>query len=268
MTEQTPTAVMSLYEFEQTAIGKAITDLRGRTVASDFSPGYSGQRGQDFDRGLLAAATAVRAVLPSTPTPAPDAVAEGLRDAMENDPFVDDIPLMGTTQQSQRIAHYASVVLAALPASQPVADVETLNGIILRHTVVGGYPDTRAIAREAYALGRSDAGRPLTDAEQERDAYKALSEQIANNFILEGRERAAQVATLTARVETLEGALLPFAKVADEYDRWQAMGSTSCLKDFDFAYGQCRFGLTEYRKARAALSPDPAVKPSAEGGAA
>lgn len=59
--------------FEDHPIGQAICDLRMRTVASNFAPEYSGQRGEDFDRGLLAAADAVRAVV----LPTPPATSEG-----------------------------------------------------------------------------------------------------------------------------------------------------------------------------------------------
>lgn len=38
---------------------------------------------------------------------------------------------------------------------------ERLYAIVLSHTVVGGYPDCRAIARDAYALAMQDAGMDM-----------------------------------------------------------------------------------------------------------
>ena len=45
------------------------------------------------------------------------------------------------------------------PALRKVVLARRLKEVVLRHTVVGGYPDTMAIARDAYALARADMAR-------------------------------------------------------------------------------------------------------------
>ncbi len=52
-------------------------------------------------------------------------------------------------------------------------------------------------------------------------------------------------------------ALAPFAAIADEWERWQAKGSTSTPAMIRFTYGRRTVGLPEYQAARAALSAFP-----------
>lgn len=56
---------MSLWEFEQHPIGKALTDLRLRGATDFKDPQHQGQRGCDWDAGLLAACEVVRQALPT-----------------------------------------------------------------------------------------------------------------------------------------------------------------------------------------------------------
>ena len=53
-----------------------------------------------------------------TPTPEREAerraVVARVVEAMRDDPFIDDARLLGTTQQDQRMDHYASVAVATL----------------------------------------------------------------------------------------------------------------------------------------------------------
>lgn len=55
---------------------------------------------------------------PKSPDPSLSSLRKGAEvaviEAMENDPFVEDAHLSGTTQQDQRIRHYAEVAIAAL----------------------------------------------------------------------------------------------------------------------------------------------------------
>jgi hypothetical protein len=70
---------MSIFDFEQHPIGKALIALRQR-CASDFTdPQHQGQRGCDWDAGLLAACSVVRKALSTPPVPHD----QGLRDALE-----------------------------------------------------------------------------------------------------------------------------------------------------------------------------------------
>ena len=43
-----------------------------------------------------------------------DAREEAVARALEDDPFIDDLPLVGTTQQGMRCEHYARAAIAAL----------------------------------------------------------------------------------------------------------------------------------------------------------
>lgn len=56
-----------------------------------------------------------------------------------------------------------------------------------------------------------------------------------------------------AMVEQLRKALEPFAAVADEWDRWQAKGSTSTPSMLQLSYGKATIGLPEYQAARTAI---------------
>lgn len=56
-----------------------------------------------------------------------------------------------------------------------------------------------------------------------------------------------------AIVEQLRKALEPFAAVADEWDHWQAKGSTSTPSMLQLSYGKATIGLPEYQAARTAI---------------
>lgn len=55
-------------------------------------------------------------------------------------------------------------------------------------------------------------------------------------------------------VEQLRAALKPFAALADEWDRWQAKGSTSAPAMVKISYGRVRVELQDHQNARAALA--------------
>lgn len=59
----------------------------------------------------LTAVREIRACLAAKP---PAIGVDAVVEAMENDPFWQDAPLAGTTEQDQRIRHYAEVALASL----------------------------------------------------------------------------------------------------------------------------------------------------------
>ena len=59
---------MSLWEFEQHPIGKALTELRLRGATDFKDPQHQGQRGCDWDAGLMAACEVVRQALPKPGT--------------------------------------------------------------------------------------------------------------------------------------------------------------------------------------------------------
>ena len=54
--------------------------------------------------------------------------------------------------------------------------------------------------------------------------------------------------------DELREALKPFAAIADEWDRWQAKGSTSTPRMIQLSYGRCTVGLPQYQAARKALA--------------
>jgi len=66
-------------------------------------------------------------------------------------------------------------------------------------------------------------------------------------------------ATDPAMVTVTRALLAPFAALADEWDRWQAKGSTSTPNMVRISYGRVRFGLPEYQAVRAALAAAPTI---------
>jgi len=66
-------------------------------------------------------------------------------------------------------------------------------------------------------------------------------------------------ATDPAMVTVPRALLAPFAALADEWDRWQAKGSTSTPNMVRMSYGRVRFGLSEYQAVRAALAAAPTI---------
>lgn len=58
----------------------------------------------------------------------------------------------------------------------------------------------------------------------------------------------------TDSLQDLLRALEPFAAMADEWDRWQAKGSTSTPSMIRLGYGRHRIGLEQYQAARTALA--------------
>lgn len=99
--------------------------------------------------------------------PAPASGVDAVVEAMENDPFWQDAPLAGTTQQDQRIRHYAEVALASLSpaATSGIAmpsrewmrekivsdpDVEDCGAVPTSGSEAGGEPDMRRVCE---ALG-------------------------------------------------------------------------------------------------------------------
>ena len=97
-------------------------------------------------------------------------------DAMTLDPFVDDVILMGTTQQDMRMEHYARVALAAMPAARG------------REPVAANMADllTKAIGDITAALifaGKADKVGPWT-----APYVEALNEYDANADSTEGEK--------------------------------------------------------------------------------
>ena len=99
----------------------------------------------------------------------------------------------------------------------------------------------------ANVMGALKAMKPAANELQ----ANALSAAISILAALPATPPAAD----TGEVERLREALEPFAKLANEWERWQARGSTSTPCMIQLVYGRCQIGLPEYRAALAALAP-------------
>lgn len=156
---------------------------------------------------------------------------------------------------------------ASLPASQPVADgggessaelFARLRRLAFRvETEVGMLEDDDASLLDAAQNAMRDAATEIAiliaNAERSEQHRNDLADKVTAQSVEIGAHKA-QVATLTARLGALEGALKYYA--ADmSYTSFSAPGHIYVLDD-------------RGKFARAALASDPAVKPSAEGGAA
>jgi hypothetical protein len=101
----------------------------------------------------------------------------------------------------------------------------------------------------------------VATAERERDEATMAADNRghtirANNAVMDLWVTRALAAEQQAA--EMREALEPFALVADEYDRWQAKGSTTDESRVRFGYGRARFGMAEFRRARATLAKFPA----------
>jgi hypothetical protein len=87
------------------------------------------------------------------------------------------------------------------------------------------------------------------------DANRDLSDESASAIaaLLVEAVNARTTATHDLASTQLVMALKPFAAVADEWDRWQAMGSTSAPRMIQLRYGRTSIFLLEYQAARTAV---------------
>ena len=81
-----------------------------------------------------------------------------------------------------------------------------------------------------------------------------LRGEAARGFNLGYAEAEARAQAAERSLEAAVEVVRPFAALADEWDRWQAKGSTSTPNMVRMSYGRCRFGLEEYRAARTFLA--------------
>lgn len=330
MSEQTPTAVEPCPFCGATphrGLGKIATCQLHGDPLQDFSF-WCPHGCAKITKATYPLALAAWNTRPSaTPTPAPDAVAEGLREFLTSDggdrtrawcewghnavPAVADetslAKLIATTaiqfngfhpmtsSEAMEASDYtlperddtrffchdevdakaiARVILAALPASQPVADVEepgpfaewadkTLSAqcrMQARENLDPEYCQFMFAVADRLATLTARVETLLDQRVQLRDRVAAVSGYGTDSDILDDDKLVDVVSDLardyraaTARVETLEGALRPFAKLAQ-----YMVGRSGHV----LGWNHDNVSYDDFRNADAALSPDPAVKPS------
>jgi hypothetical protein len=157
-------------------------------------------------RALINKCEQVSAAKP--PASGVDAVVE----AMENDPFWQDAPWAGTTQQDQRIRHYAEIALASLsPAATSGLAMPSREWM---RDKVAADPDIEDCGAAPAATSGSEAGGGDTIAALRRDLWEA------KYALAQSRENAQAWHRVCQAIATVLGLPEPEADFANVVRDW------------------------------------------------
>jgi hypothetical protein len=133
------------------------------------------------------------------PAPAEDAV-ERVAQALEDDPFCDDLPFLGTTQQRLRCEHYARAALAAM---QPRGEQQAGRYLVWsnEHQAWWG-PDHRGYTRYITRAGRYSRDDALSIAGT-RDGGWHVRKGNPDEIAIPEQDAIDQYSAITAAQEPL-----------------------------------------------------------------